>query len=573
MTSVTLPLRRWLLDPDNLLLVVLLLLHVAPLWWFAYFPSQDGPAHLENATILREWGRPDLTRWHDFYTLNPNPEPNWVTHLVLAGLMYVVPGLVAEKMLLTGYLLLLPFSVRYALHAVRPGSEFLALLSLPLLHNLFYHLGFYNFCYSLPVFFYVVGYWMRHQGHFTLRHTFVLALLALLLYFCHLVSLVMAGVAIGMLALWLALLERRSIDPERKWVTQARSASDGTVLALRACELPRWRGTSVWSRLVLPGCAFLPAVLLTLLFLGRRGGASGEPMSWTELWVGLRSLESLVSYNRWEGLVSTGLALFFAGEAVVLLLGRFRSRGWGPWDGWLLVAVAYTALYFFAPAEASGGMFVNLRLNLFPFFALLLWFGTHTFSERSKRLVEAVATVTCLLTLGLHVAAYAELNDYLREYLSGMEQIEPNSRLLPLCFAPNGRGPDGQNLTYRVGPFRHAAGYLAAERRLVDLDNYEANSGYFPLRFRPEVEPYVHMGKDPRLPGRGLEAVPPCVDFLDYPAQTGQEVDYVLIWGVSEELRKHPCTESIYEQLDKGEFKLIYKSPQRGLLQLYRHNP
>jgi hypothetical protein len=545
---VTVRLRRWFIDPDNLLLAVLLLLHVAPLWWFPYFPSQDGPAHLENATILREFGRPDITRWHDFYTINPYPEPNWVTHLVLAGLLFVVPALIAEKVLLTGYLVLLPFSVRYALHAVRPGSEFLALLSLPLLHNLFYHMGFYNFCYSLPVFFYVVGYWMRHQDRFTLRNALVLALLALLLYFCHLVSLVTACVAIALLATWLTLLDVRG--------------QDRGVL-----------GRAVWSRVVLPGCAFVPAVLLTLLFLGRRGGPSGQAMSWTELWVGLRSLEALVSYNRWEGMVSTCLALFFTGGAVGLLLVRLRSRRVGPWDGWLLVAAAYAVLYFLAPAEASGGMYINLRLNLFPFFALLLWFGTQTFSVRSKRMIESVATGACLLTLGLHVAAYAELNDYLQEYLSGMELIEPNTRLLPLCFAPNGRGPDGENLTYRVGPFRHAAGYLAAERRLVDLDNYEANSGYFPLRFRPEVEPYIHMGKDRRLPGFGLEAVPPCVDFLDYPTNTGQEVDYVLIWAVSDDLRKHPCTASIYEQLDKGGFKLIHTSPQRGLLQLYRHSP
>src|SRR5262249_60396387 len=115
-------------------------------------------------------------------------------------------------------------------------------------------------------------------------------------------------------------------------------------------------------------------------FLGRRGGPAGQARSWTGLWVGLRSLEALVSYNRWEGLVSAGLACLFAGGGAGLLLVRLRTRHVGPWDGWLLVAAAYTVLYFLAPAEASGGMYINLRLNLFPFFALLFWFGTQTFS-------------------------------------------------------------------------------------------------------------------------------------------------------------------------------------------------
>src|SRR6478672_1600454 len=98
------PMRRWL-DFDHLLLLALLLLHVAPLWFFPYFPSQDGPAHLENAVILRDYrDRPVL---QEFYEPNLSPDPNWLGHLILAGLMTVLPLLVAEKVLLTGYLLLL----------------------------------------------------------------------------------------------------------------------------------------------------------------------------------------------------------------------------------------------------------------------------------------------------------------------------------------------------------------------------------------------------------------------------------------------------------------------------------
>ena len=50
---------RRLRDPDQLLFFALLALHVLPLWVFPFFPSQDGPAHLENAVILRDYHRPD----------------------------------------------------------------------------------------------------------------------------------------------------------------------------------------------------------------------------------------------------------------------------------------------------------------------------------------------------------------------------------------------------------------------------------------------------------------------------------------------------------------------------------
>ena len=37
----------------RILIFVLLALHVLPLWIFTYFPSQDGPAHIYNAYVLK----------------------------------------------------------------------------------------------------------------------------------------------------------------------------------------------------------------------------------------------------------------------------------------------------------------------------------------------------------------------------------------------------------------------------------------------------------------------------------------------------------------------------------------
>ena len=37
--------------------VVLLVLHILPLWIFAYFPSQDGASHVYNGLVLKEYGQ------------------------------------------------------------------------------------------------------------------------------------------------------------------------------------------------------------------------------------------------------------------------------------------------------------------------------------------------------------------------------------------------------------------------------------------------------------------------------------------------------------------------------------
>src|SRR5436189_240682 len=81
-----------------------------PVWSSGYFGSQDGPAHLQNAQLLLHAMSGQGGRWQEFYAINPRPVPNWVGHLVLAGLMSIFSPLVAEKLLVSGYLILLPIA-------------------------------------------------------------------------------------------------------------------------------------------------------------------------------------------------------------------------------------------------------------------------------------------------------------------------------------------------------------------------------------------------------------------------------------------------------------------------------
>ena len=105
----------WLDNRENLLLLALILAHLIPIWVFKYFPSQDGPVHIENANIIFDYFHPDRTIFREYYILNKNLEPTWLVHLVLASLMYIMPIFIVEKTLLSGYVILLPLSIRYAL--------------------------------------------------------------------------------------------------------------------------------------------------------------------------------------------------------------------------------------------------------------------------------------------------------------------------------------------------------------------------------------------------------------------------------------------------------------------------
>jgi len=543
--------RAWLSQPENLLFVVLIVAHLLPIWCFKYFPSQDGPTHVDSANVLHEYYFPDRSAFREYYLINNNPVPNWLSHLVMAGLMYIVSPLVAEKILLSGYIILLPISVRYALQAIRPDTGFLALLAFPFIYNYLFHMGFYNFSYSLPMFFFVVGYWLKYQNRFKLRQIVTLSLLSLLLYFCHLFSFVTACVAIALLTIWLTVLDfaQQSRQQQLNWRSLARA---------------------FFLRALVPFCAFLPTLIIAVMFLLRKSTASSGIQWWSvSLWnqlLFLLRLQSLVSYDRQELLFSTALVGLFVAICLYLLHSKVVHREIDCWDGLLLVVAAYVIIYFITPNKMSGGGHMKLRVLVYPFFALLLWFGAQSYQRLVKQRIQFVAVGIALMLLGVHTIKYAELNNYLEEYVSGMHLIERNTTLLPFSFSNNGQAPDGRLLSWRIAPFQHTSGYIAAQRSIVDLGNYEAALDYFPTMFQPKLNPYVYISSE--LQGN-IEAQSPQVDFITYPQRTGGHVDYVLLWQGLEKQRDDVYTKSIFRQLKQG-YELIYTSPQHGFMQLYR---
>lgn len=540
----------WLKDHENLLFIILIVVCLIPIWQFKYLPSQDGPSHINNANIIREYHYPDYPVLRRYYTLNKRFTPNLFGHLLMAGLMYIMSPLFAEKILLSIYVILLPISVRYVLRAIRPDSSFLAVLSFPLIYNYLFHMGFYNFSCSLPFFFFVVGYWIKYQEGFNISRIAVLAVLSLLLYSCHILSVIIAYLAIAILAIWLTLLESVKMVRERR----------------RSLKL-FWH--SIKRRALSPFFAFLPTALVAILFLQKTEIEFSPPEPFPILWKKLYHLLSLVSFRITEVYFSTILAELFIAVAIYLLITKIIRRQFNRWDGLFLVVVSYTIIYFTMPEPGlkNDGMvfyqMLNDRLSLFPFFGLILWFGAQTYHRIVRLGIKFIAVFVAIVLIGLNAGKYGQLNDYIEEYLSATRFVESNTTLLPLCFSPYGRDSKGERLSLRVAPFLHASGHIAAEKGVVDLDNYEATRGYFPTFFRSNLDPFMHIGID-----GGLEGVPPRVEFLTYPKRTGGSVDYVLVWQMQDEQLDDKYTKSILTQLQKG-YKLIHVSPKRGLARLY----
>lgn len=429
------------------LFALFVLLYLLPLWAVERVPTNDGPSHLYNAWLLRElaWGdpRPALDAAFD---VRAEPIPNWLGHAALALLMGIVSPAAAEKLLLSACIVLFLLSLRYLAGSVEPEARRWAWLGFPLAYNFLFQAGFTNYCFGLGLAMLAVGVWWRRRERPGLATALLLNLLLLLAYFAHVLALLLALGAIGVL--WLATLRRAG-----------------------------------WRRHLVHLAVLAPQALLPLWFLLTRPLApAGREWAGEQLWSYLLGLEVLWTFDRDQLVLGRALALLWGGLALATLLrenldwARRRPRV-RPADAFLLLAVLAVVLYAAAPPGLAGGILVKQRLSLVPYLFLVPWF-----SPRLGRWLERLAApALVLLAAGVLVYQlrwYRRLDGEMQAFLRPLAAVPRHARFVPLLFRRY--RPEAS-----VAPLYHAAAYAALERELVDWGNYEAGTDHFPVRFAP----------------------------------------------------------------------------------------
>ena len=511
---------RFLARNEAILFALLIVVHLAPIWAVKYLPTTDGAAHLANADAMRLMHDPSLSVLPHYYYISHAPSPNLIGHLLLVALLCIFKPVIAEKLLVSLYIILFPLGARYVVQGIRRRAAPLAFLAFPMIYSYVFAQGFYNFCISVAVFFFVVGYWVRNRDRLALWRGLALAALAGLLYCSHLMSLVMACGVVGLLTLWFSIRDYRTAD-----------------------ETLRRRAV---LRLVVTSLAMLPWLVLSLKFRPAAGQYPSVDWSLKDDVIGLLQFSSMVSYRANEAWLGGALACVFGALTAWVLIGKIVRQSWSRWDALLLIPAALLAGYFKAHDPASVHFYIPQRLMLFAFITLLLWLAGQPMTWRVRWAAPPLAAIIALGFILSHAQKYREFAPQLREFVSAGDQIKPNTTFLPLIFAPRGCDARGKPSSIDVSPFYMASGYIAAARGAVDLRNYEANTDHFPVRFLPERNPY-----DKLAVGKGFDMIPPRIDLARFRA-AGGEVDYILLWGVSDELREKPGTIELYQQLQSG---------------------
>ena len=521
---------------EKSLFFCLIIISLLPIWANTYFPSQDGPTHLENANIISKLISANHNIYNDYFSLNYSNASNWLLQVVLAALLLLFPILIAEKIILSGFVILFPLSFRYCLTSINPKNSFLSFISIGFIYSYTFCMGFYSFSYSMVLYFFSFGYWLRFRKDRrkpSAQNILLLGFLFLATYLLHILSFVMLFTAICInLVIDIFFIDRLN-----------ENNAGGTPASLVKNIYPL-------------AVAVLPTAILVLFFFQNSGAAMGWDCP---IWVRferLFALFSLVCYDRLELISSIALVIIIGSVTLYVILSRQLTNLKSFLTGFFALVLLYSIVYFLSPDSISGGSLISDRLSLYLFLIFIVWLGTFRYKRWLKTSVVIISILVTLVSLYQKSIKFSEINPYIKDYMSGTELIHKSSTVLPLSYFNHGACLlDKVSIFYRIDPLINAAGYIAAQKNCVEFLNYQAGTTYFPTQWKKYRNPYVYIGK--------IGYLPSTIDLNSYSGT----IDYVIIYCLRAELLTEEPITSLFNQLNRS-YKMIYRSKYKSIYQL-----
>ena len=449
------------------LFVVLLVLHLLPLWIFAYFPSQDGASHVYNGLVLKEYAKHENYKMRDAWQLNITIFPNWLSHIMLMVLLYVFPPVIAEKVFLSIAIGMIPFAFFYfldAVHKEREGKFVYAWIGFPFAYNYLLYMGFYNFTLSISFFFFSFGLWWKHKDDMQVKHLVWLYVLLLLTYLSHIASygLIVLGISIaggciwGGKALGAAWRERHA-----EWFREF---------------IVRLKPLFGFFLYMVPVYFVLMEYYLQSLKQHREGSHRG--MQW--IWDYFLGVKSIVYFTDWHIPVNY-LLLFILGIGIVIsICYRVHHKEWvKQTDVFLLIAIVFTYMFVRAPWGYGPGGWINDRIHLYILLMVAPWLALDM-GKIARGVIAACLIVFSLLHCGRTAYDHGRISPEIADLVSGAHLIEPHTSFRHR--SPDWHKSDALGRVAYVTPFVHSVAFYGVYADdVAHLFNYEANYNYFPV--------------------------------------------------------------------------------------------
>jgi hypothetical protein len=315
--------------------------------------------------------------------------------------------------------------------------------------------------------------------------------------------------------------------------------------------------------LLFPSLSLLLPATYAFYFLMKQNGAT---MSWAPIRRNLLYVccnYSMLSFSKYE-LLFSGALLVILGLMVFhkdkRILDKKDDTARAFKNGLFMSTVIYLLLIIVMPYRIGDGWYITHRIVLFFYVNLILWLAFFYYETINNLLRKIIITVVIFLTF-YNFYNIKIMNIYIEEYVNLKEYIKPHSLILPIRLSSR-KEVNGKQLNWLVDPFLHATSYIALENNIITLDNYEADTSFFPTYFHDKMNPYKIIGDFENNHDINIES---------YFKKTGYKINYIITCGSdNNNINKRKEINDINNQLNK-EYTLLYKTVS-GLAKIYELN-
>lgn len=511
---------------------VVLFISLYPIIFLKHFPTMDGAAHIHNARLLLEMVKGN-SFIQDFLSFNTSQTTNWTGHLVLAALISFLSAEFAVKLFLVILAALIPLS----LYSVVVKDQNLTsvpvlMLSFPFIYNFLFLLGFWNYHLGIVIMFFIYAFLYKHIFEIKrISSLIVLFALVSVLYFTH--AFVFAVFAVSYTVIFFYVLKRK-INIQRRLYYLLKNLV-------------------IFS---------LPLFFLFRTFLIDSGSSAitgFEFMSFLETFSLLFHTRPLIYFNyTTESKVSIWyffifLILFSIALRTRIKAGQASEKYFKASDVFLGISVLFLMLTFLIPdAIKPIAGFIKNRTMIPGYLFFILWLSFQPFKK-----VHLLPLVIIGLLLHFWLVNYytKTIRRNFIDEINKIQQIggiiEPNSVVLPI-----------NKKVY--WPKDHFSNYLGIKKPMIILENYEASTGSFPLKWYENV-PDLYLGsKD--IEGSCLHFVSP----EDDKTNKVHIIDYVFIYNYNSD-NPNRCLDE-YDSTLKSQYLEINTHSDQFKLYKYKAN-
>jgi hypothetical protein len=526
--------------------VALVAVSILPLWSAHRVPTMDGPIHLYVLELLRSFLTDgDASPYGLAFEWSGVVDPNLGFYLLGFPLALVFPLPWVEKLVLSAAVAAFAFGAAALARASGAPRWSLATLFVPLATHHFVYQGFHNYTVGMAAAVVAVALAVARPPAWHARRLLGYALATTLLLAAHLTALAAFGLYLGCHLIGVALgraVEERRVGPALR------------ELAARAGAL---------------AMASAPALLLALAFLVRQGASTAVPVD-DSLRSRVADLVWLTWLTAFETLELAWLAPFALLLVALATLATTRMlrrpafdlrRGLPP----LVAAIGLIAIALVGFGNARD---VGIAGRLTPLVAVagVTWLAVVLRDRRTRVLALVAVTAVVAVDASYRVLQHLRYGATLEAYIELTRHAPVGATLLGVKLDEASAALIDPRWLRPTFPLRHAAALSAIDRRGIYLGATllsEARFGYFPVRYRRDVDPFPRIGAH--------EAVPPDLDLEGYAASGGLRVDAVVVVGAPDpaETRRYLTEDAPWATA----FRIAASDPGDRLQLLLRTDP